>query len=227
MPRPKSSDTPTSRRRNNYDRSGSLAPAVSSATVAIEAAWHVLGDAALRRQYDGELQASGAIVAEPAGPVPGWRRHHAEHVWAIERQLGVPLTSVLGVRPPSAPSTELPPVAPDEGLAGPPMTRSEGLLPVSPLIDPLDPLEKIASWLAPAHLPSRTVVVPNVCGLHASEVFYAVAREDLRINFVRLTENPTGDGVVVDQDPAAGSSVRRNSTLTVQVVYPADGVNEI
>jgi beta-lactam-binding protein with PASTA domain len=65
------------------------------------------------------------------------------------------------------------------------------------------------------------VTVPDVRRLRASEAFYAVGQSDLRIKFVRLTEHPAGgDGIVVDQDPSPGSSVRRSSTVTVQVVHP-------
>ena len=68
----------------------------------------------------------------------------------------------------------------------------------------------------------RTVTVPDVTGMRAADAFDAVALADLRIAFVRLTDDTGGgQGIVVDQDPPAGSSAARNSTLTVHVVYPA------
>ena len=82
-------------------------------------------------------------------------------------------------------------------------------------------LEALANWLAPHGRAEKNVTVPNVRGIRASDAFYAVARADLEINFVRLTENPTGgDGTVVDQDPPPGATVRRHSQLTVHVVHP-------
>ena len=63
------------------------------------------------------------------------------------------------------------------------------------------------------------VTVPDVFALEASEAFYVVAKADLHIDFVHLSESQEGDGLVVGQDPPAGTSVRRHSTLRVDVVY--------
>jgi hypothetical protein len=94
----------------------------------------------------------------------------------------------------------------------------------SPLADALAPLEELANWLGPDGRGSKTVIVPDVRGMKASEAFYEVAKADLHMKFVRLTENPAGvDGTCVDQDPAPGSSARRHSTVTVQVWHPTAG----
>ncbi len=194
--------------------------AVEEAEGVIDEAWRVLGDEVLRADYDRELLEQDDSY-----------RARAESVWAMERELGWPLSPVFGLEPPqvipgsyraAAPSAAegpgaLPARSGGVGLAGPvsvPSQRGD----VFPLITSL---ETIANWLAPRGRTSKTVSVPDVRGLRASEAFYAVAQADLEINFVRLTENPTGgDGTVVDQDPAPGASVRRHSRLTVQVVHP-------
>jgi hypothetical protein len=194
--------------------------AVHSASIRVEAAWNILGDVALRGQYDSELRENGEIADEP-GHRSGWRLRHAEHVWGMERELGQPLTSVLGVHPPLEGATLAAALKAQEGeglQGGALMSPSEEWL-ASPLYDPLAKLEQIADWFAPHPKPSRTVIVPNVCGMHASDVFNTVALADLHINFVRLTEHPVGDGIVVDQDPEAGVEIPRYSTLTVQVVH--------
>ena len=50
---------------------------------------------------------------------------------------------------------------------------------------------------------------------------HAVARAGLRIETVRLTEHPMPvEGLVVEQSPAPGRTVRRSSTLTVRVWHP-------
>jgi hypothetical protein len=108
----------------------------------------------------------------------------------------------------------------DSGLAGPQVSPSEEL--ANPIYDPLGGLEKLAEWLGPHPRGSRMVTVPDVRGVVASKAFYVVAMAELHINFVRLTERPDGDGLVVGQDPPPGSSVHRHSTLTVEVVYSTE-----
>jgi curved DNA-binding protein CbpA len=109
------------------------------------------------------------------------------------------------------------------GLEGEPSVPSSTSGFDSPLEDVIDALEAHAAWLEPnAASPSRHVTVPDVTGHKASDVFYEVAKADLHINFVRLTDNPAPvDGVVVAQDPPAGTSVRRHSILTVEVWHPS------
>jgi hypothetical protein len=196
--------------------------AVNRASVVVESAWHLLGDVALRAHYDSDLNSSKPPDMEDHQRRGSWRRRHAEHVWEMERALGLPLSSVLGMHPSStdADLARDSTVQAGDGLRTGMGSPSEqwGL---SPLYDPLASLERVADWLAPRPRAGRDVVVPNVCGLHGSDVWYAVAKADLHINCVRLSEHPTGDGIVVDQDPASGTLVRRFSTLTIQVVYPS------
>jgi len=195
--------------------------AVNKASATFDEAWATLGDAVVRAHYDAEFQLLEGIGSDAPSPSrSSWRRRHAEHVWAMERELGNPLTPVLGLHPPAPgdPIAKAPGDVP--GLADGGMSPSQEWL-ASPLFDPLADLETIADWFAPHPRPSKTVTVPDVCRMHASDAFYEVAKADLQINFVRLTDDPTGgDGIVVDQDPAPGTSVRRHSKLTVQVVYP-------
>jgi uncharacterized protein YdhG (YjbR/CyaY superfamily) len=190
--------------------------AVKRASVVVDQAWNVLGDVAIRGNYDADLALSATnAVAVPSDAHDGWRRHHAEHVWAMERQLGLPFTSVLGIHPPAADGSESRPL---EGLVKPPMTPSEEWL-ASPLYDPLSALERIADFFAPSGRADSHVTVPNVCGFHGSQAWWPATEADLRLSVVRLSEHPEGDGIVVDQDPPAGTRVRRRSTLTIRVVW--------
>jgi len=190
--------------------------AVNRASVAVEQAWDVLGDVALRGQYDSDAGSSTPSPDEvPSHHREGWRRRHAEHVWTMERELGLPFTSVLGIHPPThdaSTNAHLP------GLEAPYMPPSEEWL-VSPLWDPLSAAERIANFFAPHGKADPYVTVPNVCGLRGSEAWWPAASADLRISVVRPTEHPKGDGVIVDQDPPAGTRIRRHSTLTIQVVH--------
>ena len=179
--------------------------AVKRASVAIEAAWHVLGDPSSRAAYDTGLNAELAPGDQPRLRRLEWRRRHAQHVWIIERNLGLPLTSVLGLGPPG--KTKRAP-AMHAGLAKEP----------APGYSWNDPLAGLVNWLAPHEKRSHQVSVPDVCGRRASEAIYAISLADLRIEFVRLTD-PDGEGIVVDQNPIGGSTVRRGSTVTVQAIY--------
>lgn len=189
--------------------------ALGQASAVIDEAWRTLSDDDRRAAYDRDLdQASDS------------RRRRAERIWALERELGWSLSAVYGLEPPEVPdqlamAASAGPSASDTdsaGLAGPfsvPSERGD----VSPVFASL---EVLANWLGGHHREPKTVAVPNVRGLRASKAFYAVARSDLEINFVRLTENPGGgDGMVIDQDPAPGTVVRRHSKLTVHVVHPS------
>jgi hypothetical protein len=143
--------------------------AVKRASVVVDQARNVLGDVALRGNYDADL----SLSATNAGEAPS------------DSHEGVPS---------------------EEWLA-------------SPLYDPLSAAERIAEWLAPSGRADPHVTVPDVCGLRGSQPWWPAADADLRLSVVRLTEHPAGDGIVVDQDPPAGTRVRRRSTLTIQVVW--------
>jgi hypothetical protein len=183
--------------------------AVKRASVAVEAAWHVLGEPDSRANYDRELVAKPSDHGESHVRRSAWRERHAEHVWTMEQKLGLPMTTVLGLRPPERISPGKPS---REGLAVTP----------APTYALGDSLASIANWLAPHGKVSRNVAVPSLFGLRAIDALYTAFKADLHIEFVRLTEHPTGDGIVVDQDPQAGTTVRRGSTVTVQAVYDVD-----
>lgn len=195
-----------------------VAAAERRAATAFKSARATLSDAALRAQYDARLRVAGDYVATPPDKREGLLRRHAEHVWAMERELGHPLTSVFGLHPPSDDEPSKSAGIQGGGLETA-MPDEEWL--ASPLYDPLADLEQVADWLAPHPGPSKMVTVPDVCGRHASEAFTEIALADLQIRFERLTANPAGtDGVVVGQLPVAGASVRRHSVVEVQVVHP-------
>lgn len=192
--------------------------ALAQAAAVIDEAWRTLSDDDRRAAYDRDLDDADDS-----------RRRRAERIWALEHELGWPLSPVYGLEPPgrsdhatkktlSSGEPGRPPGSAGGGLAGPTSVPSEhGDVP--PV---LASLEVLANWLGGRHREPKTVAVPDVRGRRASEAFYAVAQSDLEISFVRLTENPGGgDGIVVDQDPSPGTVVRRHSKLTVHVVHPS------
>jgi len=70
--------------------------------------------------------------------------------------------------------------------------------------------------------PSR-VVVPPVKGLFYQACMEVAGRLGLRLDPVRLTARPMPvEGLVVDQTPAPGKRVHRDSTLTVQLWHPPE-----
>jgi len=82
-------------------------------------------------------------------------------------------------------------------------------------------LDALVDWLAPSHPRPRTVTVPDFRGLGVHDALYGSVTSDLHPKIVRLTENPAPvEGVVVDQDPPPCTRVRRNSTVTLQVLHP-------
>ncbi len=195
--------------------------AVARASGVIDEAWRVLGDAEKRRRYDAELEVGDQLGGDS-------RRSRAEHIWAMERELGWPLSSVLGLEPPGplprAYRGEAPSATHEENGNEPTGLHRRSYASVDGNASAIVwALESLALWLRPRRHASAHVSVPDVCGLHASEAYYAVAKSDLHINFIRLTEDPSGgDGTVVDQYPPAGTSVRRGTTLNVQVVHPSE-----
>jgi hypothetical protein len=143
--------------------------AVKRASVVVDQARNILGDVALRGNYDADLSLGSTSAAHsPSEAHEGWRRRHAEHVWAMERELGLPFTSVLGIHPATAEGAESRHL---EGLDKPPMVPSEEWL-VSSLYDPLAAAERIADFLAPSGRADPHVIVPNVCGLRGSQAWW-------------------------------------------------------
>jgi hypothetical protein len=81
-------------------------------------------------------------------------------------------------------------------------------------------LAALADFLTPHPVPSRRVEVPDVRGLFVGSCRLAVG-DALRLATVLLTGHPMPvEGLVVDQSPQPGVTVRRASTLTVQVWHP-------
>lgn len=79
----------------------------------------------------------------------------------------------------------------------------------------------VADWLAPRPHRPRKVVVPEFLTMNVSQTSVIALRADVRLQVVRLTENPAPtDGIVVDQDPSPGTTVRRGSTVRLPVLHP-------
>ena len=73
-----------------------------------------------------------------------------------------------------------------------------------------------------ADRPSR-VPVPDVKGLFFRACMEVAGRVGLRLEPIRLTQRPMPvEGLVVDQTPAPGKRVHRDSTLTVQLWHPPE-----
>lgn len=82
-------------------------------------------------------------------------------------------------------------------------------------------VESAAEWLAPKPLRPRKVILPDFVLMYASQTFATAVRAGVRIQFVRLTEQPAPtDGVVVGQDPPARTEVSRDSKVTLKVLHP-------
>jgi hypothetical protein len=85
----------------------------------------------------------------------------------------------------------------------------------------LEAIGAVADWLAPSAAARRRIVVPDVRGLFIGPCRQLVARAGLRMEVVRLTEEPMPvEGLVVDQSPRPGTKIRRSGTLTAQVWHP-------
>jgi curved DNA-binding protein CbpA len=101
-------------------------------------------------------------------------------------------------------------------------TPSMQMFGVLPLYESLSALELVTHWRSPTHDKKTEVTVPDVRGMRASEMYYALGEADLHARVVHLTEDPAPvDGTVMDQDPPPGTSLRRFSTVTVQVWHPS------
>jgi hypothetical protein len=80
----------------------------------------------------------------------------------------------------------------------------------------------LASWMAPLPAPPRRrLIVPDVRGLFYRSCQAVVTMAGLRLDFVRLTPDPSPvEGLIVGQSPEPGAQVRHQSTLTVHVWHP-------
>jgi curved DNA-binding protein CbpA len=79
------------------------------------------------------------------------------------------------------------------------------------------------AWLDPqGPARSRRTTVPDLRGLFYRSSQAVAARARLRLAVVRLTADPLPvEGLVVGQSPEPEATVRRRSTLTVQIWHPA------
>ena len=85
----------------------------------------------------------------------------------------------------------------------------------------MEAIGAVADWLAPRPAAPRRIEVPDVRGLFAAPCRRLLASTGLRMDVVRLTEDPMPvEGLVVDQSPPPGAKIRRSGTLTVQVWHP-------
>jgi hypothetical protein len=83
----------------------------------------------------------------------------------------------------------------------------------------LGALDALADWLAPRRRPSRWVIVPDFVGRQASERSMLAVRAGVRTRCVSTTSRPAGDGIVVAQEPAAGTRVRRSTRVLLTVLH--------
>jgi len=76
-------------------------------------------------------------------------------------------------------------------------------------------------WRNPGRHRSWQAAVPNLHGLPVGQARRTLSDCELCINLVRLTGHAATAGeVVVDQSPAPGERVRRQSTVTIYVQHP-------
>ena len=85
----------------------------------------------------------------------------------------------------------------------------------------------ISDWLGGGSFrrdPGWQGTVPNLHGLPVGIARRILSDCDLCINLVWLTEHPaTAEEVVVDQSPAPGERVQRQSIVTIYVQHPPSG----
>ena len=83
-------------------------------------------------------------------------------------------------------------------------------------------VESALDWLSPKRRRSKRVSVPDFTGLGTLELLYVAMRAGVKVDVVRVVEHPLPvEGVVIDQTPAAGTEVKRDSVVTVKVRHPA------
>jgi hypothetical protein len=80
-------------------------------------------------------------------------------------------------------------------------------------------LDAVASWMAPSRTLRRLVTVPDFCGQLASERSLIAVRAGVRTRCVSTTPRPSGDGIVVAQEPPAGTVVRRSTEVVLTVAH--------
>jgi beta-lactam-binding protein with PASTA domain len=67
------------------------------------------------------------------------------------------------------------------------------------------------------------VVVPEFVGQRVGQLWHVAARAGVKLDIERRTEHPPPvDGRVVEQSPAPGTVVRRNSAVHLSVVHEVE-----
>jgi hypothetical protein len=86
--------------------------------------------------------------------------------------------------------------------------------------------DAVGDWLAPHPAPARHITIPDVRGLFAGPCRRLLGDRGLHVEVVQLVHDPMPvEGLVVDQSPPPGRSVRRDGTVTVQVWHPRRQAN--
>jgi hypothetical protein len=81
----------------------------------------------------------------------------------------------------------------------------------------------LVGWLAPRRRLSRKVVVPEFVGQRVSQLWHVAAKAGVKLDIKRRTEHPPPvDGLVVEQSPAPGTVVRRNTAVHLAVVHEVE-----
>jgi len=79
----------------------------------------------------------------------------------------------------------------------------------------------VADWLAPRPARRRHVTVPDARGLFVRPARHLIAVSGLNVDLIQLTRDPMPvEGIVVDQVPPSGTTVRRSGLVTMQVWHP-------
>ena len=83
-------------------------------------------------------------------------------------------------------------------------------------------LGALADWLAPRPASPRRIAAPDVRGLFVGPARRLLGMHGLHAELIQLTRNPMPvEGLVVDQSPRAGATLRPSGTIAVQVWHPA------
>ncbi|HUZ22093.1 MAG TPA: DnaJ domain-containing protein [Acidimicrobiales bacterium] len=184
-----------------------VADAANGVMALLNEAWRALGDRPAARPDPAREATAGADGGPVAAPSPPADRSSRPTAGRPGTRDGHP--GPAGLRPPGG---------------GPSGQRSAASEYGAPTLGAalLASLEVVADWIAPHPGPSRHVIVPDFRKHHVSESFCLLADTGLHPRIVRLTLHPAPvDGVIVDQSPAPGSRVRRDSVVTLEVWHPA------
>jgi len=154
------------------------------------------------------------------------RRAYDERVLLLRAYFTAPaLTPPASARPARVAAAQAP-----AGLADAPDPVAGAVVRAADLVEEAwqvlrDPQQRgrYDAWLGPqGPARSRRLTVPDQRGLFYRSSQAVAARATLRLAVVRLTADPLPvEGLVVGQSPEPEATVRRRSTLTVQIWHPA------